>query len=84
LPAVIENGVTGYVSNDPDELIARMQELIDNPAKARRLGDNARALAAERFGLDRFRRDWNAAFERVGSRQSSVVSEYVAAATGGQ
>ena len=65
LPVVIENGVTGYVSSDLDELIARMRGLIDNPAEARRLGDNARALAEQRFSLDRFRRDWNAAFERA-------------------
>jgi hypothetical protein len=65
LPTVIENGRTGWVSCDPNELIARMQDLLRNPEEARRLGDNARAAARERFGLDRFRRDWNAAFERA-------------------
>ena len=74
VPTVIENGVTGYVSCDLDELIDRMRALLADPAEARRLGDNARALAQARFGLDRFRRDWDAAFGRVLSRQSSVVS----------
>jgi hypothetical protein len=83
LPTVIENGVTGYVSNDPDALIARMRGLLANPAEARRLGDNARVLARERFGLDRFRRDWNAAFERAISMQRSAASDQLAGATRG-
>ncbi|HEU5326951.1 MAG TPA: glycosyltransferase [Thermomicrobiales bacterium] len=67
LPLVIENGRTGFVSCDLDELIERMRFLLRCPAEARRIGANARELAHERFGLDRFRRDWNAAFARVTS-----------------
>ena len=65
LPTVIEDGVTGYVSCDPDRLIDRMRRLLADPTHARALGANARAVARERFGLDRFAGDWNAAFERV-------------------
>lgn len=66
LPTVIENGVTGYVSCDVGELIDRMRSLLAEPALARHLGANARTVARERFGLDRFIRDWNAAFRQVG------------------
>ncbi len=62
LPTVIENGVTGYVSCDIDRLINAMQFLLANPEEACQLGARARALACERFGLDRFIRDWNRAF----------------------
>ncbi|HYN89191.1 MAG TPA: glycosyltransferase [Ardenticatenaceae bacterium] len=65
LPTVIENGVSGYVSCDVEELIERMRGLLADPAEARRLGANARAVAQERFGLERFARDWNAAFALV-------------------
>ena len=65
LPTVIRDGETGYVSCDVDELIERARTLLADPAEARRLGANARAVARERFGLDRFIRDWNAAFARV-------------------
>ena len=65
LPTVIENGVSGYVSCDLDYLVARMGDLIADPEHARRLGANARATASDRFGLDRFIRDWNAAFTRA-------------------
>jgi hypothetical protein len=65
LPAVIENGVTGYLSCELDDLIERMRHLLTHPAAARRLGENARRVAEARFGLDRFVRDWNLAFHRA-------------------
>ncbi len=74
LPATIKNGVHGFISNDPDYLIDAMQRLIDDPALARSLGDNARALAETRFGLDRFRRDWDRAFAAARSLHRSPVA----------
>ena len=65
LPTVIEDGVSGYVSCDPEVLIGRMQHLLDDPAEAQRIGANARGVARERFGLERFIRDWNDAFALV-------------------
>ena len=65
LPAVIEDGVTGYISCDVERLIGDMRRLIAHPEEARRMGARARAVARERFGLARFARDWNAAFARA-------------------
>jgi glycosyltransferase involved in cell wall biosynthesis len=65
LPTVIEDGVTGYVSCDVERLIADMRRLLAHPEEARRLGERARAVARDRFGLPRFARDWNAAFARA-------------------
>lgn len=65
LPTVIEDGVTGYISCDIDLLIDRMRSLLADPQLAHRLGANARAVARERFGLDRFSHSWNAAFARA-------------------
>ena len=65
LPTVIENGRTGFVSCDPDELVARMRFLLAHPDEARAIGAAAREVARERFGLARFAADWNAAFERA-------------------
>lgn len=65
LPTVIEHGVSGYVSCNLDELIENMRGLLAHPDEARRIGANARQVARERFGLERFARDWNAAFARV-------------------
>ncbi len=67
LPTVIENGRHGYLSCNVEELIRHMKRLLQDPEEARYLGDNARRLAQERFGLDRFCRDWNEAFREVGA-----------------
>lgn len=65
VPTVIENGKSGYISCNLDELIEHMKRLLRDPAEARQLGDHARKVAIERFGLERFIHDWNAAFMQV-------------------
>ncbi len=65
LPAVIEDGVSGFVSCDPERLLIGMVRLLADPDLAREMGANARRVAEARFGLDRFRRDWEAAFARA-------------------
>ena len=62
---VVENGVSGYADTDVERLIERMRELLDDPEAARRLGEGARARARERFGIERFVRDWNDALAGV-------------------
>ena len=70
LPTVIENGKHGYLSCNIDELIEHMNDLLAHPEEAKRLGDNARKLAQERFSLERFIGDWNRAFALVTFPQS--------------
>ncbi|GAC1425289.1 MAG: glycosyltransferase family 4 protein [Ktedonobacteraceae bacterium] len=65
LPMVIENGKSGYISCDPLVLIEYMRYLLAHPQEAMTMGAYAKRLAQERFGLERFKRDWNAAFEQV-------------------
>ena len=43
----------------------RMQELIKNPALAKELGEKARLRAMERFHIQRFIKDWNAALQYI-------------------
>ncbi len=65
MATVIDNGVSGYIDTDVDVLVARMQELIDDPDQARRLGENARRHAREHFNIERFAADWDATFRLV-------------------
>ncbi|GAC1628789.1 MAG: glycosyltransferase family 4 protein [Ktedonobacteraceae bacterium] len=67
LPTVIENGISGYVSCDIDKLVEGMQFLLANAREAAEMGSRARAVARERFGLERFRRDWGNAFRQCRS-----------------
>lgn len=65
LPGVIEQGKQGFLSCDVDELSEQMQFLLTHPQEAKRMGEQARKLAHERFSMERFIRDWNAAFALV-------------------
>lgn len=65
LPTVIEHGVSGFCSCDPEALLDGMRRLLADHELAKRMGARARATARERFGIERFVRDWNAAFARI-------------------
>lgn len=65
MATAIEHGSSGYVDTNPAALVGHMQELLRNPSLARQLGVNARRRARERFGIDRFRADWDAALADV-------------------
>jgi hypothetical protein len=62
---VVQNGVNGYLDTNVEKLIAYMRELLRSPAEARRLGEEARRTAHERFGIQRFARDWEETFRLV-------------------
>jgi hypothetical protein len=68
MATAVRDGVTGYVDTDPTGLVGRMRGLLADPAEGRRLGANARRHALERFGIDRFARDWTRTFEDVTGR----------------
>lgn len=62
---VIRDGVNGFIDTGLEALLAKMRWLIDDRELARRLGENARHTALQRFGIPRFVADWNAAFLEV-------------------
>jgi glycosyltransferase involved in cell wall biosynthesis len=65
MPQVIENGVTGFVSNDVEFLIKKMRELLADKSYARTLGENAKKYADEKFSIDRFVKDWELTFNSL-------------------
>ena len=73
LPTVIRNGESGFIETDPRRLIAHGGRLLNDLAEARRLGENARNVANERFGIERFKRDWSAALEAAMDRQPGAL-----------
>jgi len=68
MATAVENGVSGYVDTDVSRLVGAMRGLIDDPGEAARLGEGARRYSLERFGIDRFARDWEDVFSRVTGR----------------
>jgi hypothetical protein len=74
LATVIENGVHGFLDTDVRRLREPMRQLLAEPALARRLGENARRRALERFGIERFARDWEETFAQVTGRRRAERS----------
>jgi glycosyltransferase involved in cell wall biosynthesis len=78
LPDVIQDGVNGVISADPETLVARMNALLADPDLAREIGQRGRITARERFGLDRFRAEWDDALHAaIALRESASISSGV-------
>jgi hypothetical protein len=67
MATVVEHGVSGFAVTDARQLAPCMLALLNDPGLARRLGEGARRTACERFALDRFSADWDAALRYVSS-----------------
>lgn len=65
LVTLIDNGVSGYISTRPKELIDAGKELLADKELARRWGEGARKIALERFSIDRFVNDWERTLRSV-------------------
>ncbi|HSV18286.1 MAG TPA: glycosyltransferase [Casimicrobiaceae bacterium] len=65
LPRIIADSGGGYVDTELARLVDVSRRLLRDPAEADRLGRAAQAYARERFGIERFVRDWNAVFAEV-------------------
>jgi hypothetical protein len=71
LPTIIEHGVNGYISNDPQELRACLIELLSNHALAARMGQAARQTILGRFTQQRMIQEWNQLFAETVDKPAS-------------
>ena len=65
LVTVIKDGENGYIDTNVKNLIRRMQQLLADPEEARLIGEAGQRTVRERFNLERFVGDWEAAFEEA-------------------
>ncbi len=65
MATVITSGVNGYVETDVDRLVAHARRLLADREEAAALSVGARAVAAHRFGIQRFATDWLAVLQRA-------------------
>jgi hypothetical protein len=61
----VQNGVNGYVDTNVAALVEHMQRLLEDRTEAAELSRGACRIARERFGIERFVRNWDAAFQYV-------------------
>lgn len=59
----IEHGVTGFLVDTPEEMNAIVKRLLGNPAYCEVIGRAAAEKARQRFGLERFVREWGQALQ---------------------
>ncbi len=65
IPEIIQHGKNGLLADTADELRASCQYLLDNPSKARELGENAKNTIQDKYNLNRFVKSWNDLFFKV-------------------
>ena len=68
MATAVQNGVNGYVETDPERLDVHLRRLLADHDEAAELSRGARRIAAERFGIDRFVRDWTAVLQDAAGR----------------
>jgi glycosyltransferase involved in cell wall biosynthesis len=74
MSVTIKNDYSGYVHTDVNLLIEKMQMLLDNPEKAKVLGQGAKQTAEERFNIERFKHDWISTFEAMAKRTTNGLN----------
>jgi glycosyltransferase involved in cell wall biosynthesis len=59
IPSIIENGVNGFISNDPAELRAYCRRLLTDVDLAASMGAAARQTIIDRFSQEKFVANWD-------------------------
>lgn len=65
IPDIIVNGVNGFLSNNPEELIEYIDIVRNDEDLRKELSENARQTIIDRFNKDRFTKNWNAVFDAI-------------------
>jgi hypothetical protein len=71
MPEFIQDGINGFMTNDPKIMRERIKDLIEDHDMALEIGAEGRKTVLERFGQQQFVDEWNKAFWKVA--QSPVV-----------
>jgi hypothetical protein len=74
MPEFIEDGVNGFITNDPKVMRERIELLINDKDLAKVIGDAGRQTVIEQFGQQQFLNKWNEIFRRVSKCPSGRLS----------
>lgn len=70
IPKIIENGVNGFISNDPNELVKYCNMLLNDYDLAAKIGQAGRETIKTRFSMEQFISNWNHVFSLVREKYS--------------
>jgi len=65
IPEFIENGVNGFITNDPKVMRKYLEDLIEDKDMALEIGAAGRETVIQQFGEKRFLHEWNEVFYKV-------------------
>jgi glycosyltransferase involved in cell wall biosynthesis len=71
---VVRSGFNGYIDTNRKALVEAMEDLLHNPELAMQWGRAARETALQRFNIERFVADWNAALAEVAGTQEALAA----------
>ena len=75
---------SGFLATDPMALVEPIHVLMADPDLARTMGAAAREVARDRFGIDRFARDWTTTFRDLTGRSAPARSLARVVGVGGE
>jgi glycosyltransferase involved in cell wall biosynthesis len=64
IPEIVDNGVNGFISNDPKELRGYVDRLLEDKELATKLGMAARETIISNFSQNAFIKKWNEVFKQ--------------------
>jgi glycosyltransferase involved in cell wall biosynthesis len=65
IPELIEHGVNGLLSNDPEQMRTYCKQLLNDKDMAAEMGRKAREKVLSDFSLERFVSEWDNIFKTV-------------------
>ncbi|MGN6196245.1 MAG: glycosyltransferase family 4 protein [Ginsengibacter sp.] len=78
MPVTIKNNYSGFIDTNVNVLINKMDMLLEDPAKAKELGEGAKATALEKFNIKRFTEDWLQTFTTVNEQKKRISKQVMA------
>jgi glycosyltransferase involved in cell wall biosynthesis len=74
MATAVESGVSGVVDTDEERLVRAMERLLADRDEASRLSEGARRRGRDRFGIERFARDWDAVLRAAAGVPARVAA----------
>jgi hypothetical protein len=68
LPQIIQDGINGFITNDPAQMRKRLTELLRDKELAARIGQAGRETVIHKFGDSLFIQRWNEVFRQATGR----------------
>jgi glycosyltransferase involved in cell wall biosynthesis len=60
---VFKNEVSGFIHTDPDYLIEKMKEILNNKSLAISIGEEGKKISEKKFNIERFIKEWEETFQ---------------------